>query len=321
MEAKAEDYTQAFALLGKVVAIYLVVSQGWKLIRGIRNHILSGWFQTDLKRYGRWAVITGATDGIGKSYARELAKRGHDVVLISRTLEKLKNVASEIEQEFGRKTKIIQADFTRGSEMYQSIEDGLKGMEIGILVNNVGMSVSNPPKRFLDIPNINKATTDMINCNILSVLQMTRIILPQMVVRNKGLIINLSSEAGNRPIAMSFIYSASKAFVDFFSRGLHAEYQSKGITVQCVMPLFVSTPMTSRMKTNIFVKSADDFAREALNTVGYTNRTSGCLSHSLQSYALELLLPDPVFKAFLSMRIVTDYFEHIMNPDKKKKQK
>ncbi|XP_063305526.1 very-long-chain 3-oxoacyl-CoA reductase-B-like [Pelobates fuscus] len=285
MEAKA-DYTQAFVLFGKVVAIYLLVSQGWKLVRGIRNHIVSGWFQTDLKQYGRWAVVTGASDGIGKSYARELAKRGLDVVLISRTLEKLKNVASEIEQKYGRKTKIIQTDFTRGSEMYQSIEDNLKGMEIGILVNNVGMILSKHPERFLNIPNINKAITDTINCNILSVLQMTRIVLPQMIERNKGLIINISSEAGNHPFPLLIVYSATKVFVDFFSRGLHTEYQSKGITVQCVMPLSVSTPMTSNIKTNIFVKSAGDFAREALNTVGYTNRTSCCFSHSLQVHIL-----------------------------------
>ncbi|XP_063305525.1 very-long-chain 3-oxoacyl-CoA reductase-like [Pelobates fuscus] len=314
MEAKEEVYTETFVLFGKVVAIYLVVSQGFKLIRGIRNHILSGWFQTDLKRYGRWAVVTGASDGIGKSYARELAKRGHDVVLISRTLEKLKNVASEIEQKYGRKTKIMQADFTRGSEMYQSIEDGLKGMEIGILVNNVGMTVCDPFERFLDIPNINKAVTDTINCNILSVLQMTRIVLPQMVQRNKGLIINLSSEAGNRPYPLLNVYSATKAFVDFFSRGLHTEYQSKGITVQCVMPLYVSTAMTSHIKTDFFVKSAGDFAREALNTVGYTNRTSGCLAHSLQSYAIDLLLPKSVF----SMKIVTDLIENAMTKNKNK---
>ncbi|KAM8972166.1 very-long-chain 3-oxoacyl-CoA reductase-B-like [Pelodytes ibericus] len=297
--------TQALSLFGALVTFYIVVTQGWKLIRGIRNHFLSEWWRTDLKKYGGWAVVTGASDGIGKEYARELAKRGIDVVLISRTLEKLKNVATEIEQEFGRKTKIIQTDFTRGLEMYQSIEDELKGLKIGILVNNVGMMMYHSSKRFLDIPNFNEALVSTINCNVLSVVQMTRIVLPQMVERKKGLIVNLSSEVGNRPYPMTLVYSASKVFVDFFSRGLNSEYASRGVTVQSVMPLLVSSAMTQKIKPNIFMKSANDFAREALNTVGYATRTSGCLSHSLQSYALDLLLPEPLFTALISMTLPT----------------
>ncbi|XP_053318262.1 very-long-chain 3-oxoacyl-CoA reductase-like [Spea bombifrons] len=312
---------QGFTFIGVLVALYWVLTQGWKLVRGIRNHVLSEWWQTDLKQFGGWAVITGATDGIGKAYARELAKRGLDIVLVSRTLEKLRNVAEDIEQEFGCKTKVIQADFTRGSELYQKIQDDLKGMEIGILVNNVGMMICDSPTSYLDTPNIVKALVDTINCNMLSVLQMTRIALPQMVERKKGLIINLSSEIGNHPYPMTLVYSASKAFVDFFSQGLHAEYKAKGIIVQCVMPLLVSTSLTYKMKTNIFVKSPDDFARESLNTVGYTSRTSGCLSHSLQSYALDLLLPEPAFNFLLSMKAVESHFENVRNEYKSKKDK
>uniref|UniRef100_A0A8C5MJH9 3-ketoacyl-CoA reductase n=1 Tax=Leptobrachium leishanense TaxID=445787 RepID=A0A8C5MJH9_9ANUR len=320
-ETHPDVYIQAFNLFGIVVAFYIALLQGWKLLRGIRSYILAGWWRTNLKKYGSWAVVTGATDGIGKAYARELAKRGLDVVLISRTLEKLKRVAAEIEQEFGCKTKIIQADYTRGSEMYQSIVDNLKGMEIGILVNNVGMSGSFHPTRFLAFPNIDKVIMDTINCNMLSVVEMTRIVLPQMVERKKGLVINLSSEVGNRPYPMSIIYSSSKGFVDFFSRGLHAEYKSLGITVQCVMPLFVSTDMTHNLGTNIFVKSASDYARDALNTVGYTNRTSGCLSHALQSYAVALLLPDAVLEFVLSLKIIADFFDKIQKKDEKNKKK
>uniref|UniRef100_A0A8C5MLN0 Uncharacterized protein n=1 Tax=Leptobrachium leishanense TaxID=445787 RepID=A0A8C5MLN0_9ANUR len=205
--------------------------------------------------------------------------------------------------------------------MYQAIEDNLKGMEIGILVNNVGMLVFFNPTRFLDMPNIDKAIMDTISCNMLSLVQMTRIVLPQMVERKKGLVINLSSEAGSRPYPMGILYSSSKGFVDFFSRGLHAEYKSLGITVQCVMPLFVSTDMTQNMKTNIFVKSANDYARDALNTVGYTNRTSGCLSHALQSYALDLLLPGPVFEFLFSLKILANFFKRPQKKDEKNKKK
>ncbi|XP_073435438.1 17-beta-hydroxysteroid dehydrogenase type 3-like [Dendrobates tinctorius] len=293
--------TQGFTLFGILAAAYIVISHAWKVIRGLRSHVLSRWWRTDLTQYGRWAVVTGATDGIGKAYALELSKRGLDVVLISRTLEKLKRVASEIEKESGRKIKYIQADFTKGSNIYHMIQEELKSLEIGVLVNNVGMKISESAAKFLDAPNLEKMLENITNCNILSAVQMTRLVLPQMVQRQKGLIINISSEVGNRPYPMALMYSSSKVFVDFFSRGLHTEYKSQGITVQCVMPLLVSTEMTYKINTNIFVKSADDFAHEALNTVGYTERTSGCMSHSLQSYALDLL-PDELLYLLLQSK-------------------
>ncbi|XP_063786869.1 very-long-chain 3-oxoacyl-CoA reductase-B-like isoform X2 [Pseudophryne corroboree] len=274
--------SQGVHLLGVLSLSYLVLKQSWKLLKGFGNHILSRWWRTDLKKYGGWAVVTGATDGIGKAYAEELARRGLNVVLISRTLKKLQSVAEGLELQPGRKTKIIQVDFTGGPEIYPKIEEGLKGLDIGILVNNVGMVYGNSVSKFLDVPDVNQSLTNIINCNILTVVHMTRLVLPQMVSRKKGLIINISSEAGYSPLPLVTVYSATKAFVDFFSRGVHAEYKSDGITVQSVLPLLVSTPMIHSMEDTIIVKKAEDFAREALNTVGYTTRTSGCLSHSIQ---------------------------------------
>ncbi|XP_066445425.1 very-long-chain 3-oxoacyl-CoA reductase-like [Eleutherodactylus coqui] len=302
--------TEGFTLFGVLAASYIVITQAWRAIRGLRCHLLSRWWRTDVTQYGQWAVVTGATDGIGKAYALELAKRGMDVVLISRTMEKLERVAAEIEKESGCKIKCIQADFTNGSHIYRKVQEELKGLDIGVLVNNVGMKISEISSKFLDAPNLEKMLDSTINCNILSAVQMTRIVLPQMVQRKKGLVINISSETGNRPYPMALIYSASKVFVDFFSRGLHTEYKSQGITVQCVMPLFVSTDMTNKMKTNIFVKSADAFAREALNTVGYTERTSGCLSHSLQSYALNLV-SDDLFHFVLLGKTLEKHFKNL----------
>ncbi|CAJ0937212.1 unnamed protein product [Ranitomeya imitator] len=88
--------SQGLNLLGQLALCYLVTKQLWIVLKGFRVHFLSRVWRTDLRKYGGWAVVTGATDGIGKSYAEELAKRGFDIVLISRTLEKLKNVAKGI---------------------------------------------------------------------------------------------------------------------------------------------------------------------------------------------------------------------------------
>ncbi|KAM3927297.1 very-long-chain 3-oxoacyl-CoA reductase-B-like [Leptodactylus fuscus] len=284
-------------LLGLLALSYLVLKQVWTLLVGIKNHILSQWWRTNLKKYGGWAVVTGATDGIGKAYAMELARRGFDVVLISRTVEKLKKVADEIEKETRRKTKIIQLDFTGGPEIYSKVENTLKNLDIGILVNNVGMTYYSEVTRFLEVPDISKRIEDILNCNVLSMVHMTKIVLPKMVQRKKGLIINLSSAAAARPYPMIAMYGATKAFMDFFSRSLYNEYKHDGIIVQSVLPHLVSTNMTLRPKANILVKSSEDFAREALSTVGYSHRTNGCLSHCLQSYILDHVLTETVMNS------------------------
>ncbi|XP_066494171.1 very-long-chain 3-oxoacyl-CoA reductase-like [Tiliqua scincoides] len=226
-----------------------------------------------------FVVVTGATAGIGKAYAHELAKRGLNVVLISRSLEKLKQVAAEIEEQHGRSTRVIQMDFTEGSESYEPIRDALQGLEIGILVNNVGTTIFQP-LRFLDLPDIDKYIPDLVNCNILSTLKMTQIILPQMVARKKGIIINMSSLLARRPIPLQQIYAASKVFIDVFSRALDGEYRSKGIIVQSVLPGFVDTSITTKVVRYMKI-SADVFAHKAMDTVGLTNRTSGTLRHSI----------------------------------------
>ncbi|XP_077117738.1 very-long-chain 3-oxoacyl-CoA reductase-B-like [Ranitomeya variabilis] len=291
--------SQGLNLLGQLALCYLVTKQLWTILKGFRVHFLSRVWRTDLRKYGGWAVVTGATDGIGKSYAEELAKRGFDVVLISRTLEKLKNVAKEIEEKTKRKTKVIQLDFTGGPEIYPRVEKELKDLDIGILVNNVGMTIGLQPTVFLDVPDLSQKVTDIMNCNMTSAVQMTAIVLPKMVQRRKGLIINVSSQAGAHPYPLTNIYSATKAFLDYFSRSLHMEYKSKGIMVQSVLPMFVSTNLTQNLPSNLLVKTAPDFVREALNTVGYTHRTNGCLSHSIQGYIINNIVSDTLLASKL----------------------
>ncbi|XP_074872455.1 very-long-chain 3-oxoacyl-CoA reductase-like isoform X2 [Carettochelys insculpta] len=217
------------AVLGAGALALLLLRAAGALSRALRAARGRG---AELATFGAWAVVTGATSGIGRAYAQELARRGLNVVLISRSLQRLKQVAAEIEEQHGRSTRVIEADFTRGPEIYASIGTALQGLEIGILVNNVGMTYAAKPVNFLDVPNIDKMLSDIVNCNVLSVPQMTRIVLPQMLTRKKGVIINLSSETGRHPQPQVTVYSATKVFVDFFSRSLEAEYHSQGILVQ-----------------------------------------------------------------------------------------
>ncbi|XP_075708509.1 17-beta-hydroxysteroid dehydrogenase type 3 [Rhinoderma darwinii] len=228
-------------------------------------------------KMGEWAVVTGAGDGIGKAYSIELANRGMNIVMISRTLEKMQRVALEIEHTTGRNVKIIQADFTK-NKIYERVEENLNGLEIGILVNNVGMLHSPDPCCFLASPDNDE---NLINCNVISAVKMTRLVLKQMEQRQKGLILNISSAFGSFPCPLYAIYSASKAFVTTFSKALQAEYKSKGIIIQAVTPYGVSTPMTKNTSTNIITKSPRDFVRESLNHVTHGSETFGCLAHAV----------------------------------------
>ncbi|KAL7834419.1 hypothetical protein SRHO_G00286660 [Serrasalmus rhombeus] len=277
--------------LGGCTALYFLLSWSWGCWKGFKTYMLSKIWQTDVRKFGQWAVVTGATAGIGLAYALELARRGLDVVLISRSEEKLRSVAKKIESQYGRQTRVIQADFSEGDSIYPAIAQQLKGLEIGVLVNNVGMTYAGKFVHFLDVPDPEQMITKVINCNILSVTQMSRLILPHMVERGKGLIINMSSETASQPQPLITVYSATKIFVTYFSRCLHAEYSSRGITVQCVSPFVVSTNMTYNIPVNPLVVSAASFARDALNTVGYSSFTSGCLTHALQHIALSIIFP------------------------------
>ncbi|KAG7223242.1 hypothetical protein INR49_015598 [Caranx melampygus] len=247
------SFPEVLTIIGGFIAIFHLLRLAWRCWCGFREFVLSELWRVDLRRYGRWAVVTGATSGIGKAYATELAQRGLDVVLISRSNDKLQMVAKEIEDRYRRKTHTIQADFTDGHSIYPAIAKELQGLEIGVLVNNVGMTYSDNFAYFLEVPDAEQKITQLINCNMLSV--------PQI-------------------------------FVAYLSQCLHAEYKSKGITVQCVAPFMVSTNMTKNMQVNCFVKSASGFVYEALNTVGHSIYTSGCLSHALQNVALTILMPD-----------------------------
>ncbi|KAK8768663.1 hypothetical protein V5799_014873 [Amblyomma americanum] len=152
-------------------------------------------------------VVTGGTDGIGKQYARQLAKRGLNIILISRDMEKLRATAQELEFDFRVRTQIIQADLSEGRHIYPEIAKQLEGKEIGILINNAGVMYDSP-SLFLNVPE--KKLIESVNINMMAVMMMTYIVLPQMVERKKGLIVNMSSISSFYPLPLMAVYSASK---------------------------------------------------------------------------------------------------------------
>ena len=118
--------------------------------------------------------------------------------------------------------------------------------------------------------------------------------------KNKGAIINLASVSGLSPQPLQTVYAATKAYMDFFSRGLQTEYASKGITVQTICPSYICTSMVSfsdkLSKPSFFVPSPDDFAASAIRTLGFSSYTTGYWTHSLQTLFPFAFMPSLIFK-------------------------
>jgi 17beta-estradiol 17-dehydrogenase / very-long-chain 3-oxoacyl-CoA reductase len=284
MQSLAGYVTPIFSPAWSVISVFAVSALVYFALYRLGCMCIATFIQTffpipNLKKFGKWAVVTGATDGIGKAYVQELARQGLDVVLISRSRDKLAKVAKEIETEFRVQTKIIDVDFTETS-IYERLRKELDGLEIGILINNVGMSYPYP-ELLLDIPNGDKRCMDLINCNVTSMVMMSRLLMPQMEHRARGLVINISSISGLCATPLLTVYAATKSFVETFSTSLEYEYKEKGILIHLAIPGYVATAMSGVREPTVYVPSTIEYVRGDLRSIGWLSRTGGYWFHNV----------------------------------------
>ncbi|KAK0086487.1 hypothetical protein PV325_003101 [Microctonus aethiopoides] len=241
----------------------------------------------DLKnQFGEWAVVTGSTDGIGRAYAKELATRGINLVLISRNIDRLEKTREEIiEINSTIQVKIIAADFSKGRSVINEIEKQLKDIPVGILVNNVGKQYTYP-MYVGEVPE--DEMWDIINVNVGAATSMTRMVISGMQKRRMGAIVNVSSGSEMQPLPLMTIYAATKVYLKSFSDALRIEYKKFGITVQHLTPLFVNTKMnafSSRLQvSSVFVPDATTYAKNAVATLGKIDTSAGYWAHGIQTF-------------------------------------
>lgn len=252
----------------------------------------------NLKKYGSWALITGPTDGIGKGFAFQIARKGINLVLVGRNPDKLKEVSDAILAKYGKvQIKTVVVDFAGDLDAgVQRISETIEGLDVGVLINNVG--VSYPYARFFHEVD-EELLKNLIKVNVEGTTKVTQAVLAGMIKRKKGAIVNIGS--GDAIVIPSdplySVYAATKAYIDQFSRCLHVEYKKSGIDVQCQVPLYVATKMASIKRSSFFVPSPEGYARAGLGWIGYEPRCTPYWPHSL-IWAFASLLPESVIDSW-----------------------
>jgi short-subunit dehydrogenase len=178
------------------------------------------------------ALVTGASSGIGECIAQELARRGHNVILVARRKLKLQELAAALSSEHGIRAEAIACDLSKAAprgRLPGRIDE--LGLDVEVLVNNAGFGTNGPfasadPERELE----------QVRVLVEAVVALTSAFVPAMTERRRGAILNVASTAGMQPLPYSAGYSAAKAYVLSFSEALHHELKGDGITVTALAP-------------------------------------------------------------------------------------
>lgn len=181
-------------------------------------------------------LITGASSGIGATYAKRFARRGHDLVLVARDKARLEALAARLRAECDVAVDVLPADLTKSDDL-SVIENRLRDdARIGILINNAGVP---QPKGFLE--QTAESIESLIALNTTAVTRLAAAVAPRLAQSGSGAIVNIGSVVGFAPEFGMSIYGASKAFVLFLSQGLNVELAPKGVYVQAVVPAATRT--------------------------------------------------------------------------------
>jgi len=179
-----------------------------------------------------YALVTGASRGLGKYFARALAARQRNLVLVARSKKKLETLATELSSAHGIRVETFQSDLARGDAAEHLAEElERRELQIDLLVNNAGFGDQG---RFHELPLARQL--EMITLQNGTVVDLTYRLLPPMIEQQRGGVINVSSMAGFQPIPFAAIYSATKSFLTTFSLALEAEVRRYGIAVVTVCP-------------------------------------------------------------------------------------
>lgn len=278
-------------ILGYLIIIKLIIY----LLKAIWTDWLGSSLKCGVKWNGgpdNWAIVTGSTDGIGLSFAKEMAKKGYCLLLMSRTQEKLDRTKELIMNTSSncQEIRTLAVDFGK-RDIYERIIEEINKIsgKIDVLINNVGIAYENN-YRITELPDPMNYVERLITANMFPATKLTQIVLPKMIENNRGIIINMSSITGIAPTPFLTLYAASKAYVDYLTQGLAVEYENHGIIIQSLMTGHVSTKMMGMLKPDApMAVTPDDYVENAIRTIGFESSTPGHWKHRMLSILLKLI--------------------------------
>lgn len=195
-------------------------------------------------------LVTGASTGIGATYAERFARRGHNLVLVARDQARLDTLAARLRNESNVTVDVLRADLTEIADVV-AVEARLReDAKIGILINNAGIAQSGP-----FIEQTAQSIERLITLNTTSLTRLAGAIAPRLAHAGHGAIVNIGSVVGFAPEFGQSIYGATKAFVLFLSQGLSLELSPKGVYVQAVLPAGTRTEIWERAGIDVSSRS------------------------------------------------------------------
>lgn len=221
----------------------------------------------------RTALVTGATSGIGLELATLLAQDGHDLILVARNADRLENVAADLRLQAGHQVTTIVKDLAQPTAIEELVVQVRRtGTTVDVLINNAGYAVYGP-----------FAQTDlqdelaMMRVNMLALTHLTKLLLPGMLERKSGRILNLASTAAFQPGPLMAVYYASKAYVLSFSQAIAEEVRGSGVTVTALCPGPTETGFQKRaaMEESRLIKGRAIMDAATVAKVGYAGMLQG----------------------------------------------
>uniref|UniRef100_A0AAV2KGE2 Inactive hydroxysteroid dehydrogenase-like protein 1 n=1 Tax=Knipowitschia caucasica TaxID=637954 RepID=A0AAV2KGE2_KNICA len=254
-----------------------------------RVHFLPRIFPTkNLKqRFGEWAIVYDAASPVALAYAEELARHGVSIIFITADPDAVRDTVASLPQAFGVETAVILADFSLDLPALKAIQEVIRHKDIGFLVNCVEEALTFP-QNLIEVNEENLMQAVKNNPAVMTLL--TRSVLPQMLQRSRGAVVNISTGASSKPLPGRVLLTSSMGFLDQFSYALHLEYKSKGIFVQSLLPFQIAS-IKENLREDWLIPKPQVYAHHAISTLGVSHRTTGYWPHTLQ-YELIRSIPD-----------------------------
>jgi short-subunit dehydrogenase len=250
------------------------------------------------ERYGDWALVTGASAGIGAAFARALAREGVSCALVARREERLRELAQELEKQHGVSTRVIAADLATEEGWVRTL-GAVDDLEIGVLVNNAGFGYAGrfdgqEPGRLVE----------MVRLNCEAPVALTAELLPKMRARGRGAVVMVGSVAGSQPLPLHALYSATKSFDNFLGEALWGELRGSGVDVVSLLPGATESEFAQVAGEEREVgQPADEVVETALQSLGHKPQAVAGVWNWLRANAAYRLMPRSLL-ALLARQVV-----------------